>query len=70
MLVFNNLWGCLCLPRCCDEGKQNGDDGLFVHCFILFECKSSHIFKYGKGKWGMSVNLCRFAKNLIQDIEI
>ena len=27
-------------------------------------------FKYDKGKWGMSVNLYRFAKNRIQDIEI
>ena len=23
----------LCLPRHCDEGEQDGDDGLFVHCF-------------------------------------
>ncbi len=42
----------------------------FIYYFILFECKSSHIIKYDKGKWGMSVNLCRFAKNRIQDIEI
>ena len=68
--IDNALLRCLRLPCHCGDGQEDGDDGLFVHCFILFECKSSHIFKYGKGKWGMSVNLCRFAKNRIQDIEI
>ena len=43
---------------------------MFYLLFHTFECKSSHIIKYDKGKWGMSVNLCRFAKNRIQDIEI
>ena len=33
---------CLCLSRHCDEGEDNSDDGLLVHCF--FVCFISILF--------------------------
>ena len=41
----------LCLPRHCDEGEKDGDDGLLVHNrFVFYPCKVMAIIWYAQGK--------------------
>ena len=34
---MNTIVLCLCLPRHCDEGEQDGNDGFLVHVLIKFD---------------------------------